>query len=109
MSVICRDEFCKRNGQVKAQCKVAVALIESVYLLFGLAAALCKQHLRRFDHRRVKRSKAVNGVALSERLHHFFHLYLVCRKQLHEARQGSRRNFCHTKFYSFQSLNAAIA
>ena len=90
LAVMAGNVLCKRHREVEAQRKVAVALGEAVYLLFGLAAALCKQDLRRLDYRGVERREAVDGIAFSERRHHALHLHLLRRQQLHKPGKCTR-------------------
>ena len=57
LAVIGRDVLRQRHREVKTQGEVAVALRETVDLLFRLAAALGQQHLGRLDGGRVERVK----------------------------------------------------
>ena len=77
--------FRQRHRQVEAKGQVAVALGETVDLLFGLAAALGEQHVARFDDGRVERGEAVHAVRRAQDLHQTLHLRLGCGKQLHKA------------------------
>ena len=90
LRVVRGDVFCQRDGQVKAQRKVAVALLEAVYLLFRLPAALGQQHLRRLDNGRVERGEAIGGVAAAQGILHALHLHLLCGQQLHKAGERAR-------------------
>ena len=80
-----RDVFGQRNGQVKAQRKITVALLEAVDLLFRLAAALGQQDLGGFQQRGVERREAVERIGLAQDLHHALELHLRRGQQLHEA------------------------
>ena len=44
-TIVERDVFCQRYGQVEAHREIAVALLEAVNLFFSFAAALSEQHL----------------------------------------------------------------
>jgi len=63
--------------QVKPQSQIAVALLKTVDLLFGLAAALGQQNLGILDGGSVQRRKAVQAVGIPEQLHHLFHFLLL--------------------------------
>ena len=95
LAVVGGDVFGQGHGQIKAQCQIAVPLLEAVDLLFGLAAALGQQHLRRFDDRGIQGREAVEGVALPQHAHHPLHLHLIPGGQLHKAGEGPGRDFCH--------------
>ena len=77
--------LCQRYGQIESQGQVAVALGEAVDLLFGLAAALGKQHLGGLDQRGIQRIEAVQRIGFAQYLHDALQLHLRCRKQLHKA------------------------
>ena len=77
--------FRQRHRQVEAKGQVAVALGETVDLLFSLAAALGEQHVGRLDGGRVQRREAVEAVGSAENFHHGFQLGLRPGQQLHEA------------------------
>ena len=98
LGIVAGHVLCKGHGQIKTQGQVAVALHEAVNLLFGLAAALGKQHLGRLNNGSVQRSKAVYRIALAEYLHHALHLNLLLGQQLHKAGQSPGLNFCHSSF-----------
>ena len=85
LAVVLGNILCQRNGQVKAQGQVAVALGEAVDLLFSLAAALGKQYLGGLDQRGIQRIEAVQRIGFAQYLHDALHLHLRCRKQLHKA------------------------
>ena len=87
----------QRHRQVKAQRQIGVALLKAIDLLFGLAAALGQQHLAGLDDRRIQRREAVEGVGLPQDLHHPLHLLLRLGQQLHKAREGAGRHFCHVR------------
>ena len=75
----------KRDGEVKAQREIAVALGKAIDLLFGLAAALGEQDLGGFYKRRIQRGKTVERIALPEDIRYLLHLHLLLREELHEA------------------------
>ena len=77
--------FRQRHRQVEAKGQVAVALGETVDLLFSLAAALGEQHIARFDDGRVERGEAIDAVGRAQHLHKALHLGLRRGKQLHKA------------------------
>ena len=77
--------FGQRHRQVKPQGQVGVALLETVDLLFGLAAALGQQHLAGLNHRGVQRREAVAAIGGAQNVHHPLQLLLLRRQQLHEA------------------------
>ena len=87
----------QRHCQVKAQGQVRVALLKTVDLLLGFAAALGKQHLAGLDDGGVQRGEAVEGIGLTQNLHHPLHLLLRLGQQLHKAREGAGRHFCHVR------------
>ena len=87
--------FGQGHGQVKTQSQVGIALLEAVNLLFGLAAALGQQHLAGLDDRCVQGGEAIEGIGLPQDLYHPLHLLLGLRQQLHKAREGPGRHFCH--------------
>ena len=77
--------FGQGDGEIKPKGQVAVPLGEAVDLLFGLAAALGKQHLGGLDQRGIQRIEAVQRIGFAQYLHDALHLHLRCRKQLHKA------------------------
>ena len=93
--VMQRHIFRQGDRQIKAQGQVAVPLFKAVDLLFGLAAALGQQNLRRFDHRRVQRGKAIETVIFPQDLQKALHLHLPLGQKLHKARQGAGLDLLH--------------
>ena len=85
----------ERYGQVKAERKIVIALIETVDLLFGLAARLCEEDLGKLDDRRIQREKAEAFVDAADLIVHIVKKDLVGRKQFHEAGQNSGSHFFH--------------
>ena len=79
------DVFCQRDGLVKAEGKIGIALLEAINLLFRLAAALGQQHLGGLDGRRVDGGKAVERKGLAQDLQHSLQLLLRRGQQLHKA------------------------
>ena len=96
LPIVPGDVLRERHREVKAQGKIALALLEAVDLLLGLAAALGEQHLRRFDDRRVERREAVERVGIAQNAHHLLQLHLLLRRKLHEARERARGYFSHS-------------
>ena len=97
--------FRQRHRQVEAKGQVAVALGETVDLLFRLAAALGQQHLGRLDRGRVERGEAIAGVGLGQNGAHFVHLHLLVRLQLHEAGQCAGFDLVHDVLVSFRAYD----
>ena len=87
LAIVQGDVFCQRHGQIKAQRQVAIALLKAVDLLFGFAAALGEEHVRRLDDGRIQGSKAIEGIGFPQNGHHPFHLLLRTGKQFHKARK----------------------
>ena len=98
-----RHIFCQRHGQVKAQRQIAVALLEAVDLLLGLAAALGQQDLGILDDGGIQRGKAVGSVGGTQNFGHFLKTDLLGRQQFHEAGQCPGLNNLHFLFFSLKT------
>jgi hypothetical protein len=95
-----RDILGQRHREVEAQGEIAVALLEAVDLLFGLAAALGQQHLGRLDDGGVERGEAVERVGVAQGLHPA-PSGAARRQQLHEAGQRPGLDLFHVYLNPF--------
>ena len=91
--VVRRNVTCERNGQVETKGKIVVALVETVDLLFGLAACFCEEDLGKLDGRRIDRKEAEAFVYAADRIVHIVEKNLVGGEKLHKAGQDSGGNF----------------
>ena len=87
----------KGHCQIEPQRQIAVAFLEAVDLLLGLAAALCQKDLGILDSRGVQRRKAVHGVGLAQDFHHALQLLLLLGQQLHKTGQRPGSDSFHSK------------